>query len=234
MGHNVRPYCDFGALSDRLRFYTLLRDPVDRYVSDYFMHVRGGFRGCFTDWSAFDMQHNLLVRSLSARGDVEEAKDVLLGKLVLYDTLDNFDRFVGRVGALPEAARLCRDYRLVNDAPSSHAPPDATEPAQLEQLRSRAADLNRLDTVFYERAVTRLSRTEAANGAATAMKTTREAGTRPRLNLAMNLLARNFLYKPSCGLWPGEVDSIAKYREPWRVEMIGESRTRDESQAVRI
>lgn len=215
MGHNIRPYCDFGGLGSRIVFYTLLRDPVDRYISDYCMHVRGGFQGNFAQWSVFAFQHDLMVKAFSRTADIEEAKATFADTVSLYDTLDHFDRFVGRAHDLLPDKTLCADYRIVNDAPQASLPADARTPSDRARLRAIAAELNRKDVDFFKWAKARLEKSLIAAPSILGQRVEREQGLGRRINLSMNLLARNFIYKPSCGLRPGQVDSISKYRKPW-------------------
>lgn len=218
MGHNVRPYCDFGRFRPRMVFYTLLRDPVDRYVSDYAMHVRGGFRGTFAQWSSFAIQHNLIVQAFSPRGDLEEAKDVFAETISFHDTLDNFDRFVGRARAHLPGGGPNREYVVVNDAPEGQRPPEFRQPHGMALVREQSAELNRLDLDFYSWVCARPPLNWDAAPSDYGRRVDRERGLGQAINFHANLLMRNLVYKPSCGLCPGEVDSIAKYREPWPVE----------------
>ena len=65
-GHSLRPFVDFGALEDRLVWYTFLCDPVKRFVSHYQHAVeKGGVQTPFDEWLREPENANWQVRMLA-------------------------------------------------------------------------------------------------------------------------------------------------------------------------
>jgi len=81
-GHALRPFIDYEEFEDRLVWYTILRNPVDRYISQYQYMVRiyGKAVGGLRSWmqrSEVDGVHNWQVRKLAGKEDLQAAKQML-------------------------------------------------------------------------------------------------------------------------------------------------------------
>lgn len=93
-GHGMRPFVDFGDFSDRLRWYTILRDPVPRTVSNYQHQVeKMGLREDLLTWLAHPHNRNWSVRMLAGGQDLEAAKRAL-DAFACVGFMDRYNEFL--------------------------------------------------------------------------------------------------------------------------------------------
>jgi len=79
-GHPLKAWVDFGEFQDRLAWFTYLRDPVSRYISQYFFDIEVMKRRMdVPTWIRQADRGNMQVWYLAGTEDVEAAKKVLLG-----------------------------------------------------------------------------------------------------------------------------------------------------------
>jgi hypothetical protein len=214
-GHSIRPFGQFGQLRERMRFYTILRNPIQRYASDYLNDCRSrGYSGNLSDWTTSKRQHNIQVDSLSSRGSVSEAKEVLERDMVFFDILENYDQLVLNLRQELLPLRFNPKYvvKNVSDKKLGNAisgDEHMFSDAELE-LIVRA---NSKDVELYQWA------SEFLKGKAkTAVDERVPFAEKPLdgLTQSLNMLAtkvfRNLVYKPTCGLMPMEVDVLPRYR----------------------
>lgn len=93
--HGFRPYVDYGEMADRLVWYTILRDPIPRCISNYQHQVeRMGVKLPFEQWLRRPANRNWQVRMLSGGQDLEAAKRTLASKIRCLGFLERFDEFM--------------------------------------------------------------------------------------------------------------------------------------------
>lgn len=89
-GHPLRPYINYGALSRKLVWYTFLREPKERFLSQYQHEVeKGGKKESLEEWMERYNRRNFQVRWIAGKEDVELAKNYL-EKFVLVGRQDQF------------------------------------------------------------------------------------------------------------------------------------------------
>lgn len=94
-GHPLRPFVDFGEHEPRLRWITMLRDPIERFRSQYRYYCgRRDVAPSFAEWCA-EHGHwysDLQVRWLAGGPDVDLAVRLLSERYVCVGDSDDFDR----------------------------------------------------------------------------------------------------------------------------------------------
>jgi hypothetical protein len=94
-GHSCRPYVDFGPQADRLRWYTILRDPIARSISNYQHQVeKMGIAWSFTEWMKRPENHNWHVRMLAGEQDLTAAKQILTDKIECFGFIERYNEFL--------------------------------------------------------------------------------------------------------------------------------------------
>jgi len=93
-GHPLRPYVDFQEFQGRIRWYTILREPVSRYLSQYAYEVEHlGETQDFESWNTRDLRGrvNRQVRYLTGADDFEAAKQILNERFAFVGLMERFD-----------------------------------------------------------------------------------------------------------------------------------------------
>jgi hypothetical protein len=102
-GHAVRPCADLETIAPDIRYVTLLREPVARYLSQYAYWVRSLRK----DWSFerfldHEPSHDFQTKKLVGSGSLADAKAVLAERFFLVGVAEQFDEFL---------VELCRKLR---------------------------------------------------------------------------------------------------------------------------
>jgi len=90
-GHCLYPWENYGEVQSRMVWFTFLRDPVQRFLSEYeFQVVRYGLSGNFWEWKRKYRRDNLQVVYLAGEPDLEAAKQVLETKISAFGLVERF------------------------------------------------------------------------------------------------------------------------------------------------
>jgi hypothetical protein len=94
-GHALRPFADFGTLGVRLRWYTVLRDPCERTISNYQHQVeKMGQTESFQKWLELPHNRNWHVRMLAGEQDLEAARQIVREKMVCIGAIERYHEFL--------------------------------------------------------------------------------------------------------------------------------------------
>lgn len=99
-GHSIRAYGDLHQSNPDIRFYTFLRDPMQRMVSQYQYDLKMGRNvgDTFEHWVANPANHDLQVKSLAGGDDLDRALCLLQNEVA----------FVGLMEHLHESLQMMR------------------------------------------------------------------------------------------------------------------------------
>jgi Sulfotransferase family len=215
-GHSIRPYAQLGQYRERVKFYTILRNPIQRYASDYLNDCRSrGYVGTFADWAKLPSQQNLQVKSLSQRESVSEAKEALERDFAFFDLVDNFDNFLLKLRDAFAPRDFDPRYEIKNQSNNKLPGNSGGKTHLLSNLEIDLAQrANAKDIELYEWATGFLKK--QASAAFAPRDLFDQEATAPLklyMNLAANRIYRNLVYKPSCGLLPTQIDVLPRYRQ---------------------
>ena len=93
-GHSISPVTDFSAQAN-MHYITLLRDPIDRYLSQFFYSRE--YREKTWDFPRFldiEQNHNFQVKKIAGCDDLEMAKQILLNQFLAVGLVEYFDEFL--------------------------------------------------------------------------------------------------------------------------------------------
>jgi len=113
-GHPLRPYVDFEEFSDRMQWYTILREPVSRYLSQYAYEVEKlGEKQAFDVWNVRDLggRVNRQVRYLAGGDDLDAAKQILRERFRFVGLMEHFDQSLLLLRRRLELPGFRVDYR---------------------------------------------------------------------------------------------------------------------------
>lgn len=148
--HAMRPYEDFGPHGERLRWYTLLRDPVARTISHYQHQVEKMNRQeGLLEWLQRPNNQNWQVRMLSGGQDLAAAKDILTNRFACVGLIERYTEFLLLIRERMGWTKFNVTYRRVKNPARKNAIRDA-----ILEDRDRYSDAiresNRLDQDLFD------------------------------------------------------------------------------------
>ena len=91
-GHSLKPFVDFGDMEHRMWWYTIVREPISRFISHYQHEVeKGGKSLDFITWMKVFRRSNWQVRMLANEENLEAAKQIVLRKLRFIGLQEQFN-----------------------------------------------------------------------------------------------------------------------------------------------
>lgn len=91
-GHGITPHSDLDSVSQHLRYFTFLREPLTRCASDYqFRVVRGGMRKPFHEWVRSEFAGNQQTLKIAGQPDADAAIEMLDSRVGFVGLLERFD-----------------------------------------------------------------------------------------------------------------------------------------------
>lgn len=196
-GHYVRPYGDLDAWSGSIRYFTFLRDPIQRCASHYqFMHSRNGYRVPFFDWirkNGGDHQ----TRYFTSHRNADAAIEILERKVGFVGLVERFDESLVLWRRWANEPQLNIRYRSRNIAADNRIKQELLADPQSRALLD---EFNREDSRLYQYAREVIyPRQLAVFGCVSPEEVAAQTALAPNVRSAESLLAackRNLLYKP--------------------------------------
>lgn len=166
-GHGLLPHVDYGAIGGRLRWLAMLREPAERFHSQYRHVVRAGRTPLtFAEWCAAHgaRRGNLLVRWMAGALDVDLAKRIAAERFTAIGDQADLDVSLAIFAARIGDGRMPTSTSRVDNAGRPIAPaavdahrvapgvaPGAIVPSDAPELfdRELALRYNRLDDELY-------------------------------------------------------------------------------------
>ncbi len=198
-GHYVVPHSDLKAGWPGIRYYTFLREPVARCISEYQRAVfRTQLDVPFDHWIRDPMYHNRQTRHLAGRDDVDAAMRMICERIGFVGLVERFDESLLLWRRWLDDERLDIRYRSKNIARRNSINQRLlADPRAMEQLH----EANRLDMELYRRVLQEIyPRQVAAYGPALADDRAafqRDRAPRPTYPRQLpSLLLRELVFRP--------------------------------------
>jgi len=94
-GHSITPFSDLKIAYPNIRYITLLRDPVNRYISHYLYWVDVmGYKGNFRNFMDSEKHWNFQVKKIAGVEDIGAAKKIIDKEFLLVGIVEEFDEFL--------------------------------------------------------------------------------------------------------------------------------------------
>ena len=93
-GHCIKPYIDFEEYEEQFRWFTFLRNPIDRYISHYIHQQTKGSTVYHMDllsWGSKFNRSDWMTKMIAGENDLEKAKDILKNKIELIGFTEHFN-----------------------------------------------------------------------------------------------------------------------------------------------
>jgi len=207
-GHNVKPYSDLATACPQLRYFTVLRNPVERYLSHFKNRAHAYDRADFEQWAGQESMCNFQTRTLAGEANLNKAIDLMAQRVGFVGLTEAIDESLLMLGQWLGDPDFRPEYRPVNRLADKERARDAARAqANLSYLdapevRDRLMELNTLDQKLYDFAVrehfARQRQAYTGNLAAdvAALRQRNQQVTDWREPLSGRLL-RNWVYKPA-------------------------------------
>lgn len=207
-GHNVKPYSDLATACPQVRYFTVLRDPVARYLSHFKNRAHAYDRADFEQWAGQESMRNFQTRTLAGEANLSKAIDLMGQRVGFVGLTEAIDETLLMLGQWLRDPDFRPEYRPVNRLADKERARDAAR-AQADlsyldtpEVRDRLMELNTLDQELYDFAVrehfARQRQTYtgdlAADVAALRQRNQQVADWREPLS---GRLLRNWVYKPA-------------------------------------
>ncbi|MES1924661.1 sulfotransferase family 2 domain-containing protein [Salinisphaera sp. T31B1] len=148
-GHSIRSHSDLQTAEPALRYYTFMRDPIKRCISEYQYSVHQGrcAPDSFAEWIQRPVFRNVQTRSLAGCDDAARAIRELDERIAFVGLMERFDESLAMMQPLLNLPRFTPLQRRVNAA-SDHRIRDAVlaDP----QAMAEVAAANEADSAVFE------------------------------------------------------------------------------------
>lgn len=148
-GHSLLPHGDLLKSAKRIKFITLLRDPVERYISQYLYNVSmNNYGHSFDDFLNDPDSFNKQTRTISGSDNLFQAKTILKEHYFLVGTVEEFDNFlfILQRKLLPQGFNTY--YRKINVA-RKQSPIRINIQNKFNKYYDKIKDRNSLDIELY-------------------------------------------------------------------------------------
>jgi hypothetical protein len=149
-GHGLMPFVDYQELQSRLVWYTMLRDPTARYISQYKYEVAiGRVKEDFATWMKDYPRDNFQVRWLTGEENLEAAREMVLRQIRAVGLVERYDEslliFRHRLGIPRWDVRYDGPRNVAGNQETFKDLPDI-----LRRCRDEIVQRNALDILLYE------------------------------------------------------------------------------------
>jgi sulfotransferase famil protein len=206
-GHNVKAYSDLHVARPDIRFFTILRDPVARFRSQFLNRAKDHRTEGFESWVKDKTMHNWQTRMIAGESSARTAIDLLSNRIGFVWFTEQFDEgliLLGQWLGLPE---FRPEYNRENQLSLKRRPHDvARQKRDLGYLDSdpilrRIQEVNAEDQKVYDFATRILYPQQVANYRGDLTSATRELKNRNAEEVVLSestgsTFMRNYVYKP--------------------------------------
>ncbi|MBT8400745.1 MAG: sulfotransferase family 2 domain-containing protein [Rhodothermia bacterium] len=197
-GHGLKPFVDYGDVGRRMVWFTMLRDPVRRYLSHYqHQYVKGPakFQLPFPKWMRTFDRDNVMVRFIAGSDDIEAAKEILRERFHCVGIMERFDESLTLMRSNLPAPELRVQYSRPSNVSSSDVKKRIED--NIDRFREEIEYRNMLDLELYRYAIDVLwPRQVAVHGAQPRSGPGSATPVLDRGRELSYLLYRRCLYKP--------------------------------------
>lgn len=192
-GHSVVPYSDLESVAD-MEYITLLRNPVNRYISQYRYWGKVLGRNLtpeeFLDKTS---ENNMQVMKIAGEPNVQKAIDILESKFICYGIVEKFESFIQNLAQV-EAGRG-RHFEPISVERNLTGKSKISEQDLLDKYESRIIENNSKDIELYQYVKKHVEQNDSMSGDSIVKKI-----KRPTFKLYADYLMRKIYYMPVTGL----------------------------------
>jgi hypothetical protein len=206
-GHNVKPYADLHVECPEIQFFTVLRDPVRRFLSHFLNRGEGNDPAAFDRWISANWVHNWQTKMIAGEPCAEKAIALLNSRFGYIGLTERFDESLVLLRQWLEEPQFRGEYRRVNHLSDKQRPRDADRKRrdmsylECDEIRARIRAVNAEDQKVYDYVISHVYprqvaayRGDLAADVAALQELNRR--TEPLLEPLWGHVMRNYVYKP--------------------------------------
>lgn len=155
-GHAMGPFVTFGKHDARMKWYTILRDPIERSIS-HFQHQREKMdkQDDFHTWIKLEWHQNWHVKMLAGEQDLEAAKQILANKIACFGFIEKYHEFLLLLRSRLNWQSFNVTYKRRRNPPRTDVIRREIQ-ANFDEYREPLLAANELDLALYEYALKEL------------------------------------------------------------------------------
>lgn len=144
-GHSVKPYADLEQTGKRLRYITILRDPINRYISHYEHSLRLTKKTwTFEEFMNIEEHNNFQTRKIAGVVNIDKAKNCLESKFDVVGIVEQFDSFLALLALKYDFGKTIWKYEIRNKGKKS----DLIDEMR-SKYREKIISINQIDIQLY-------------------------------------------------------------------------------------
>ncbi|WP_319405974.1 sulfotransferase family 2 domain-containing protein [uncultured Desulfosarcina sp.] len=147
-GHSIKPFSNLATYIPHIRYVTILRDPVERYISHYQYWVKVLKKNIkFEDFLKLDSMRDFQTKKIAGAPIIQEAKRILSDEFFLVGVLENFDYFLALLKIKLSPYEFNCEYKKKNVAKNNFLKVNIDQ--KLEKYKKEILFNNRNDIELY-------------------------------------------------------------------------------------
>ena len=148
-GHAIKPFVDLGDRAPMIRYITLLRDPVQRYISQYQYWVEElGKKLTFEEFLTLKNTINFQTKKIAGVENLQNAMDILNNRFFLVGIVEEFDQFLILLKKKLEPFNFRPGYQLQNVG-NRKSPIRVSITQKINEYWDEIVEANQLDIELY-------------------------------------------------------------------------------------
>lgn len=148
-GHDIKPFSNLSDKFSRIRYITLLRDPIKRTISQYQYNVEyHGSNLTFDEYLSTPGSNNEQTRWIAGSDDIDLAKKTISKSFFLVGVVEQFDEFLILLKKKLEPIKFRPGYKLQNIAKKNSPIRDHIN-RNFDKYKEKIIKQNLLDIELY-------------------------------------------------------------------------------------
>jgi hypothetical protein len=217
-GHSIRLTSKLDSVVKDIKYCTVLRDPVKRYISDFqYDWARRGHLNSFEDWLKIEDRKNFQTKAIAGNEDVELAKSILTEKIALVGITEEYDKFLEGLQLLLWPDRFPINYKKRNVTADSFK--NRLYTGDFANYSNRIEENNHLDIELYRYTKQVILPSQHKRFVSLQKRIQNQLKVEPyslfskKIRIFINRLYRNAIYKPYCGYLPFVTHTLIRYKK---------------------
>jgi Sulfotransferase family len=206
-GHNVKAYSNLQSARRDIRFFTILRDPMARFRSQFLNRGKCHSADGFEVWANDEMTHNWQTKMIAGEPNAQKAIELLATQFEFVWFTERYDEGLVMLNQWMKEPGFRPEYRRVNQLSDKRRPHDIARQMwdlsylDSDPVRTRIQAINAEDQKVYDFVAMTIYPRQVANYRGNLHKDTQQLQHRNRQNPTLtestfSKLMRNYVYKP--------------------------------------